>query len=58
MNTVFLDTSYAISLSVTTDKLHPQAVVLAKQMRQDKTKLIVTRPVMLEIGNSLSKLRY
>jgi uncharacterized protein len=55
---VFLDTSYAISLAVVSDQLHPQALALAQQLRNDKTRLIVTRAVMLEIGNSLSKARY
>jgi uncharacterized protein len=55
---VFLDTSYAISLAVVSDQLHPRALALAQQLRNDKTRLIVTRAVMLEIGNSLSKARY
>ena len=58
MTEAFLDTSYAISLSVVTDQKHMAAVVLARQLRADKTRLLVTRAVMLEIGNSLSKARY
>lgn len=55
---VFLDTSYAISLSVESDQKHEQALALALQLQKDKTRLVVTRAVMLEIGNSLSKARY
>ncbi len=55
---VFLDTSYAISLAVASDQLHPRALALAQQLRNDKTRLVLTRAVMLEIGNSLSKARY
>jgi predicted nucleic acid-binding protein len=55
---VFLDTSYAISLSVVSDQKHTLAVEIAKQLRLDKTRLVVTRAVMLEIGNSLAKARY
>ena len=58
MTEAFLDTSYAISLSVVTDQKHTVAVALARQLRADKTRLLVTRAVMLEIGNSLSKARY
>jgi uncharacterized protein len=55
---VFLDTSYAISLAVESDQKHVQALQLAQQLQKDKTRLVVTRAVMLEIGNSLSKARY
>lgn len=58
MSEVFLDTSYAISLSVVSDQKHGQAIALAQQLRGNKTRLVVTRAVMLEIGNSLSKARY
>lgn len=58
MTEVLLDTSYAISLSVVTDQKHGLAVALARQLRAEKTRLLVTRAVMLEIGNSLSKARY
>jgi uncharacterized protein len=58
MNFVFLDTSFAISLAVINDQYHKTAVDLAQKLRLSKTKLLVTRAVMLEIGNSLSKARY
>ena len=58
MNTVFLDTAFAISLSVKTDQFHLKSALLAEQLRLQKTKMLVTRGVLLEIGNSLSKIKY
>ena len=55
---IFLDTSYAIALSSSKDRFHAKAVEIAGQIRTAKTKLITTRPVMLEIGNALSGLRF
>ena len=58
MKRVFLDAAYAIALSVSNDQYHEQAVILAEQMEAEGTRLITTRAVILEIGNSLSKQRY
>ncbi len=58
MTEVFLDTSYAISLSIVNDRNHTRVVAIAQQLRKDKVRLIVTRGVMLGIGNSLSKARF
>lgn len=55
---VFLDTSYAIALSSKRDSLHSKAAELAEMLRAQKAKLITTRPVLLEIGNALSDLRF
>ncbi len=55
---LFLDTAYAIALSSSTDQYHSQAVQLADEIRKNNIRLITTRAVMLEIGNSLSKSRY
>jgi uncharacterized protein len=55
---VFLDTSYAIALSVESDQHHEQAVKLAEFLESNKTRLVTTRAILLEIGNALSKLRY
>ncbi len=55
---VFLDASYAIALSVPKDMYHERAVILADELETDKTHLVTTRAVMLEIGNALSKQRY
>lgn len=52
---MFLDTAYAIALSSPDDDYHDLAAVLAKQIKSTRTRLVTTRAVMLEIGNSLSK---
>lgn len=58
MNKTFVDTAFAIAVSVPTDAFHTKAVQLAAKLKADKTRLITTRGVMLEIGNALSKPRY
>jgi uncharacterized protein len=58
MSEVFLDTAYAIALSVESDEHHERAVELAEQLEAHVTRLITTRAVLLEIGNALSKKRY
>jgi uncharacterized protein len=58
MNEVFLDTSFAIALSSATDQNHLQAVKLANQIESNKTRLVTTQAILLEIGNALSKQRY
>ncbi len=54
----FLDTSYAIALSSSTDDYHHKALVIAEQLKASKTHLITTRAIILEIGNALSKQKY
>ncbi|HNB54909.1 MAG TPA: hypothetical protein PLR93_10055 [Anaerolineales bacterium] len=54
-NEVFLDTAYAIALSVETDAHHQQAETLAETLEENQTYLVTTRAVLLEIGNALSK---
>lgn len=58
MTEVFLDTAYAIALSSSSDNYHQQAVALAEKLEADGTRLVTTRAVILEIGNTLAKLRY
>ena len=58
MAKVFLDTSFAIALSATTDQSHIQAVDLANQLENDGTRLVTTQAILLEIGNALSKQKY
>jgi len=58
MNTVFLDTSYAVGLAVDSDQFHPQAKEMALRVEQQNTRCITTWAVMLEIGNALSKIRH
>ncbi len=55
---VFLDASYAIALSAPTDQHHSRAVAIAQRLETERTGLVTTRAVMLEIGNALSKPRY
>ena len=58
MTEVFLDTSFAIALSSETDQNHVLAVKLANQIEADKTRLVTTQAILLEIGNSLSRQKY
>jgi len=55
---VFLDTSYAVALSAPSDAYHAKAVEVAKQVILDNTRVVTTRAVLLEIGNSLGRQRY
>ena len=55
---VFLDTAFAISLSTPNDEHHERAVSLAEELEVNGTRLVTTRAVLLEIGNSLSRQRY
>jgi uncharacterized protein len=55
---VFLDTSYAIALSSLTDQNHVRAVQLANELEANRTRLVTTQAILLEIGNALSKQRY
>lgn len=57
-NEVFLDTAYAIALSVESDEYHERAEELAERLEAEAVRLVTTRAVLLEIGNSLSKARY
>jgi uncharacterized protein len=54
----FLDTSYAIGLASESDRHHARALAWADRLEADRTRLITTRAVLLEIGNALGKLRY
>jgi predicted nucleic acid-binding protein len=58
MHEVFLDTSFAIALSATTDQNHAKAVNLAEQIELQNLYLVTTQAILLEIGNALSKQRY
>jgi predicted nucleic acid-binding protein len=55
---VFLDTSYALALSASTDQLHVRALRLAEELEGARARLVTTRAVLLEIGNALSRQRY
>jgi predicted nucleic acid-binding protein len=55
---VFLDTAFALALANPKDLLHERAIHLADQLEAARTQLVTTRAVLLEIGNSLAKVRY
>jgi predicted nucleic acid-binding protein len=55
---VFLDTSYAIALSVSNDEHHERAIKLAEHLEAKGPGLVTTRAIILEIGNALAGLRY
>ncbi|MFM6919364.1 MAG: type II toxin-antitoxin system VapC family toxin, partial [Dolichospermum sp.] len=50
--------SFAIALSSVTDQNHARAVELANQIETNRTLLVTTQAILLEIGNALSKQRY
>ena len=58
MDRLFLDTSYVIALSVPKDQNHKKAIQIADFLIIDTAKLITTRAIALEIGNSLSAQKY
>lgn len=57
-SSVFLDTSFAIALSVESDANHQLALQIAATLESSPIKLVTTRAILLEIGNALSKQRY
>lgn len=52
----FVDTGFAIALSVRRDRFHARAALLADEIERSKTLLVTTHAVILEIGAALSKL--
>lgn len=58
MTRLFLDTSFAVALSSPKDLYHPRAVALARNLERLGSQMVTTRAVILEIGNSLSRLLY
>ena len=52
----FVDTGFAIALSVRRDRFHARAALLASEIERTKTLLVTTHAVILEIGAALSKL--
>ncbi len=58
MSELFLDAAYAIALSSPKDQFHNRAIHLANQLEATQTTLVTTRAVLLEKGNTLSKIQY
>lgn len=54
---LFLDTSFSIALAVKPDVHHARAVKLMEQVFAERPQLVTTRPVLLEIGDRLGKVR-
>jgi predicted nucleic acid-binding protein len=55
---VFLDTSFLVALAITTDQLHGRAKRWSRHVKAMGTRLVTTRAVLLEIGNTLGKQRF
>lgn len=55
---VFLDAAYAIALASRGDRYHERALALATDLESRNVRLVTTRPVLLEIGNALSRQKY
>lgn len=53
-NTVFLDAAYLIALAIPRDQFHPAAVRLLEEVFARQMKMVTTRAVLLEFGNSLA----
>ncbi len=55
---VVLDTSFAIALSSLTARNHVRAIQFANELEANRTCLVTTQAILLEIGNALSKQKY
>ncbi len=55
---LFLDASFAIALAAPRDAHHERANALALRIRADRTPVVTTRAILLEIGNALGKQRH
>jgi uncharacterized protein len=55
MAEVFLDTSFAIAVTVSTDRYHETALRLARELRNSRTVLVTTQAILAEIGDSFSR---
>ena len=53
-NQVFLDATYLIALAIPRDQFHREAVRLMEEVLARRVKMITTRAVLLEFGNSLA----
>src|SRR3954452_21725318 len=58
MSRIFLDTSYVVALVTPKDRHHSKAVELAERLKRQGFRMVTTRAVILEIGNSLAKKRH
>jgi predicted nucleic acid-binding protein len=58
MTEVFLDTSFAIAVTVSTDRYHSIASRLATNLRESRVPLVTTQGILAEIADSFSKPPY
>jgi predicted nucleic acid-binding protein len=58
MSELFLDASFAIALSASSDQHHKRALELAGLIEAQKDRLVTTHGVLLEIGDALSRQRH
>jgi predicted nucleic acid-binding protein len=58
MNEVFLDTSYAVALVFPFDRHHERALDFADHLAADRSPLVTSRAVVIEIGNALARPRF
>lgn len=56
-NSYFLDSSFSIALAVPSDEFHEKARELLERVSTERAAIVTTMAVLLEIGNSLSKVR-
>jgi hypothetical protein len=54
MNDVFLDTGFVVALSSQRDQHHRRARERAQQVSDERTQIVTTRDVLVEIGNALT----
>jgi len=58
LDKVFLDAAYAIALANPADEHHDKANTLADRLLQERSQIVTTRAVLVEIGNFLAKLKH
>jgi hypothetical protein len=58
MTEVFLDTSFAIAVTVPTDRFHKKAMRLARDLRNSRVMIVTTHAILAEIGDSFSRPPY
>lgn len=54
---LFLDASYVIALAAPADQYHQRARLQSQRIRAERTRLVTTTAVAVEIGNALAKQR-
>lgn len=55
---MFLDTSFAIAITLASDAAHERAAELSQQLKARGTRVVTTNVILMEIGDALSRQRY